>query len=96
MKEISWGQRFNLAVAVLALCLMLAVLSGCSTLSPGVAARVARTVEHYCVEPIETRRIFRLAVDDLTFPHTIRVHCANDFTDDVIVPPQLRSESAAE
>lgn len=94
-EELTTGQKFNLWVAVLALLLMLAVLSGCSTISPKVAANVARSVNHYCAEPIETRRIFRVAVDDLTFPHTVRVHCAGDFVEDVIYPPSLPTEESA-
>lgn len=58
-----------LLIALAMLCIV-----GCTQ----VASRAASAVNHYCVEPLETRRLIRAQVAAAISPHTLHINCAGD------------------
>jgi hypothetical protein len=53
-------------------------LSGCSIIAPKVGPQVAKAVNRYCVEPYATRSVLRAQVNEMVFPHEIKVTCEGD------------------
>jgi hypothetical protein len=52
----------------------LALLSACTQ----VASRAASAVNHYCIEPLETRLLIRAQVAAAIEPNRIYITCAGD------------------
>jgi hypothetical protein len=58
--------------------LALSVLTGCAALNKEVAPRVAKAVNHYCLEPLPTRQLIRGQVNAMVAPNAVKVTCAGD------------------
>jgi hypothetical protein len=50
------------------------IVTGCAQVAP----RVAKAVNHYCLEPLETRLLLRASVNQMVAPNAVRVTCAGD------------------
>jgi hypothetical protein len=58
--------------------LPLVLLTGCATLTRDVAPKVAKAVNHYCLEPLESRQFIRSQVNAMVAPNSVKVTCAGD------------------
>ncbi len=56
----------------------LAVLSGCSLISPKVGPQVAKAVNRYCGESYQIRLLMRTEVNGMIKPNTVKVTCEGD------------------
>jgi hypothetical protein len=65
-------------VKALFLVSLLALLTGCAAFNKEVAPRVAKAVNHYCLEPLATRQLIRGQVNAMVAPNAVKVTCAGD------------------
>lgn len=53
-------------------------LGGCSLITPKVGPEVAKAVNRYCQEPLESRLLLRGQVNGMITPNTVKVTCEGD------------------
>jgi hypothetical protein len=59
-------------------CLCLSLVTGCAALTKDVAPKVAKAVNHYCLEPLASRQFIRAQVNAMVAPNAVKVTCSGD------------------